>query len=163
VQIRKAASSDVERLVEFRLLLQQHCEESNPLIWRITEEGKALLRQKVESTLADSCNRLLVAEMNGQIIGFAHGQVANRTDYLPRNVGHINTVYVAKRSRRKGVGASMVKELCRFFNSEGVDHVTLRYVLGNEEAEKFWTRLGFEQIITTARADLKRLESKVSH
>jgi GNAT superfamily N-acetyltransferase len=163
VLIRKAVSSDVERLVELRLLLQQHCEESNPLIWRITEEGKALLKQKVEDTLADSSSRLLVAEMNGQIIGFAHGQAIRRTDYLPGAVGAINTVYVVKRFRRKGVGARLVKELCRFFNSEGVDHVTLRYVLGNNEAERFWTELGFEQIITTARADLKELEFKVSH
>ena len=47
-------------------------------------------------------------------------------------------------------------------NSEGADHVTLRYILRNEEAERFWTKLGFEQMITTARADLKELESRVS-
>jgi hypothetical protein len=38
--IRRAASSDVERIVELRLLLQEHAEKSNSLIWRITEEGK---------------------------------------------------------------------------------------------------------------------------
>jgi GNAT superfamily N-acetyltransferase len=160
--IRRAIASDIERLVELRLLLQQHCEESNPLIWRITKEGKRLTKQKVEDTLTDSNSRLFVAEMNGQIIGFAHGQVVHRIDYSPETVGAINTVYVVEKFRRKGVGARLVEEMCEFFKSEGVDHVTLRYILGNKEAERFWMKLGFEQMITTARADLKELESRVS-
>jgi hypothetical protein len=44
--IRRAASSDVERIVELGLLLQEHAEKSNSLIWRITEEGK---RQYLEN------------------------------------------------------------------------------------------------------------------
>jgi len=40
--IRRAASPDVERIVELGLLLQEHVEESNPFVWRITEEGKKL-------------------------------------------------------------------------------------------------------------------------
>jgi len=52
--IRRAASSDVERIVELRLLLQEHAEKSNPLIWRITEEGKKLLKQTVENELVNS-------------------------------------------------------------------------------------------------------------
>jgi hypothetical protein len=30
-------------------------------------------------------------------------------------------------------------------NSEGADHVTLRYILRNEEAERFWTKLGLNR------------------
>jgi hypothetical protein len=49
--IRKATSSDIEKIVELRLLLQQHSEESNPSVWRITAEGEKALRQKVENAL----------------------------------------------------------------------------------------------------------------
>ena len=52
--IRRAASSDVERIVELRLLLQEHAEKSNRLVWRITEEGKKLLKQTVENELVNS-------------------------------------------------------------------------------------------------------------
>ena len=148
--IRKAASSDVEKLVELRLLLEQHGEDSNPSIWRITEEGKALLKQKVENALVGVNSQVLVAEMNGEVIGYIHGEVTHRADYLPRSVGAISTIYVAKKFRGKGVGVRLVEELREFFNSERVEHVTLRYIIGNREAERFWKRLGFEPIITTA-------------
>ena len=155
--IRKAASSDVEKLVELRLLLQQHGEDSNPSVWRITDEGKALLKQKAENALVGVNSQVLVAEMNGEVIGFIHGEVTHRADYLPRSVGAISTIYVAKKFRRKGVGARLVEEIREFFNSERVKHVTLRYIIGNREAERFWKRLGFEPIITTAGMRLNEL------
>jgi ribosomal protein S18 acetylase RimI-like enzyme len=160
--IRKAASSDVEKLVELRLLLQQHGEDSNPSVWRITEEGKALVKQKVENALVGINSQVLVAEMNGEVIGFIHGEVSRRTDYLPKSVGAISTIYVVKKLRRKGVGARLVNELFEFFNSERVEHVTLRYIVGNRAAEGFWKKLGFEPIITTAGMRLDELRAPSS-
>jgi len=159
--IRKAASSDVERIVELRLLLQEHVEKSNPLIWRITEEGMKLLKQKVEGDLADSNIQVLLAEADGEIIGFVQGEVTCRSDYLPRTVGHVSLVYVVKQFRRKGVGRHLVKELCKFFNSNKVENLTVRYIIGNKEAERFWRRLGFESIITTSSTYLKELDLKL--
>jgi ribosomal protein S18 acetylase RimI-like enzyme len=160
--IRKATRSDIEKLVGLRLLLQQHCEESNSLIWRLTDEGKALLRQKVENGLADRNSHILVAELNGEIVGSAHGEVIHRTDYWPKTVGSISTVYVVGKFRRKGVGALLVKKLCEFFDAEGVEDVTLRYIVGNKEAEGLWKKLGFRQVITTAALGLEELISRTS-
>jgi pantothenate kinase-related protein Tda10 len=72
--VRRATYSDVEKLTELRILLQQHSEKSNSLIWRITAEGKALLREKVENELVDDKRHTFVAEMNGEIIGFIQGE-----------------------------------------------------------------------------------------
>jgi ribosomal protein S18 acetylase RimI-like enzyme len=158
--IRKAVSSDVERLVELRLFLQQHCEESNPSVWRITQEGKELLKQKVEDDLLERNSQVLVAEVDGEVVGFGQGEVAHRTDYLPKSVGSISTLYVRKKFRRRGIGTRLVKELCKLFSLEGAEQVTLRYIIGNKEAEKFWNNLGFKPIITTADAHPKKVEPK---
>lgn len=160
--IRKATPFDVERLVELRLLLQQHCEKANPSIWRISEEGQRQLREKVEDSLNDSNSHVLIAEMNGETVGFTHGEVTSRTDYSPRTVAHISTTYVLKKFRGTGVGTSLVKELCTFFISEGVEQVTLRYIIGNKEAERFWKKLGFKPLIMTAGTHLKELESTLN-
>jgi len=157
--VRRATCSDVEKLTELRILLQQHCEESNRLIWRITAEGKALLREKLEKELADNKRQTLVAVMNGEIIGFIQGGAENRIDYLPRTIGSISTVYVIGKFRRKGVGRMLVKRLCEFFSSEGVEDVTLRYIIGNKEAERFWKELGFRSVITAAKTVLDELKS----
>ncbi len=159
--IRRAASSDVERIVELRLLLQEHAEKSNPLIWRITEEGKKLLKQTVENDLADSNIHVLLAEADGEIIGYVQGEVTRRSDHMPRTVGQVSLMYVVKQFRRKGVGKSLVKELCKFFKSNKAEDLTVRYIIGNKEAEGFWRKLGFESIITTSSTHPKELDSKL--
>jgi ribosomal protein S18 acetylase RimI-like enzyme len=151
----------VERIVELRLLLQEHAEKSNPLIWRMTGEGKKLLKQKVENELADSNIHVLIAEADGEIIGYVQGEVMCRSDYVPRTVGHVSLMYVVKELRRKGVGRRLVKELCEFFNSDKVEDLTVRYIIGNKEAEGFWRKLGFESIITTSSTYLKELDFKL--
>jgi len=159
--IRRTASSDVERIVELRLLLQEHAEKSNPLIWRITEEGKKLLKQKVENDIADSNIHVLLAEADGEIIGYVQGEVTRRSDYMPKTVGQISLMYVVKQSRRKGVGTCLVTELCKFLNSNKAEDLTARYIIGNKEAEVFWRKLGFESIITTSSTYLKELDFKL--
>ena len=159
--IRRAATSDVKRIVELRLLSQEHAEKSNPLIWRITEEGKKLLKQKVENDLANSNVQVLLAEADGEVIGYVQGEVTRRSDHMPRTVGQVSLMYVVKQFRRKGVGRRLVKELCKFFNSNKAEDLTVRYIIGNKEAESFWRKLGFESIITTSSTHPKELDSKL--
>ena len=159
--VRRAASSDVERIVELRLLSQEHAEKSNPLIWRITEEGKKFLKQKVESDLADSNIHVLLAEADGKTIGFVQGEVTRRSDHVPRSVGQVSLMYVVKQFRRKGVGRRLMKELCEFFSSNKAEDLTVRYVIGNKEAEGFWRKLGFESIIMTSGTYPKELDAKL--
>jgi ribosomal protein S18 acetylase RimI-like enzyme len=159
--IRRAASSDVERIVELKSLLQEHAEKSNPLVWRITKEGKKLLKQKVENDLADSNIHVLLAEADGEIIGYVQGEVTRRSDHVPKIVGQISLMYIVKESRRKGVGRRLMKELCKFFSSNKAEDLTVRYIIGNKEAEGFWRKLGFEPIITTSGTNPKELDSKL--
>jgi ribosomal protein S18 acetylase RimI-like enzyme len=159
--VRNAMSSDIEKLLELRLSLQKHGERSNPLVWRITKEGETLLRQKLEDTLTDSNSCIAVAEANDGVVGYAIGQVQHRTDYLPATVGAISTIYVAESFRRRRVGRCLVKKLCEFFIRERVEQVTLRYIVGNKEAERFWSKLGFEPLIITVSASPKELQRRL--
>lgn len=159
--VRKAVPSDADKIAELRLLGQEHFEKLNASIWRMTEEGKKLLKQKVENDLADSSIRILLAEKDHEIIGYVQGEVASRDDYLPRAVGHISLTYVVKQFRRKGVGRRLVRELLRFFGSNKVENLTVRYIIGNEEAEEFWRKLGFEPIMTTGSTQLGELDFKL--
>jgi GNAT superfamily N-acetyltransferase len=99
--------------------------------------------------------------LGGETIGFAQGEVASRGDYAPRTVGHISLLYVTKKFRRKGVGRRLVKGPCGFYSSNKADHLTVRYIIGNEEAEGFWAQLGFEPIISTGATYLKELDSRL--
>ena len=39
--------------------------------------------------------------------------------------------------------------------------MTVRYIIGNKEAEELWRKLGFEPIITTGSTDPKELDFKL--
>ena len=160
--IRRATTSEIDELLELRLSLQRHVEASNPWIWRITEEGRRRLKQELEQMLEDGESRMVVAVREGDLVGFGYGQVAHRTDYLPKSVGFISMVYVQENSRMQGIGSRLVVELCRFFRSENVEDVTLQYALGNREAERFWSGFGFEPIMITANIHLEELEKQLS-
>ncbi|MGB9134843.1 MAG: GNAT family N-acetyltransferase [Candidatus Bathyarchaeia archaeon] len=159
--MRTATLSDIDELFDLWINMQCHMEESNRWIWRITEEGKVLVREKVRQVLVDKNSLVFVADRNGEAVGFIYGQVVRRTDYLPRNVGIISNIYVAKGFRRSGLGRRLVEKLCHLFSKDGVEQVTLRYVIGNVEGEEFWRRLGFEPIITTASTRLDQLRKRL--
>ena len=159
--VRRATASDLDELLELRLSLQRHVEASNPWIWRITEEGKNRLRQNLEQMITEGDGRMVIAEDEGGLIGFAYGEAAHREDYLPRSVGLLSIIYVEENYRMQGVGSRLVEELCQFFRSENVEVVTLRYALGNMEAERFWGGLGFEPVMLTANTRLEELEARL--
>jgi GNAT superfamily N-acetyltransferase len=131
------------------------------LIWRITEEGKKLLKQKVENDMANGNVQILLAEAGGEIIGYVQGEVACRSDYMPKTVGQVSLMYVVKQFRRKGVGRRLMEQLIKFFYSNKAEDLTVRYVIGNKEAEEFWRKLGFESIITTGSTRTKELDFKL--
>jgi len=163
IAIRDAKLSDIDKLVELRLSLQRHIEASNPMIWRITAEGVGLLKQGLDEAMRDDLGRMVVATLNGEVIGFAHGQVSRRTDYRPNVVGTISKIFVQKGFRGRGVGRRLVEGLYQFFHMKNVEEVTLRFVIGNREAEEFWRGLGFKPVITSANAHFKELEERLKH
>jgi GNAT superfamily N-acetyltransferase len=80
------------------------------------------------------------------------GRVVTSNRYDPSRAGIVDQAFVRADHRRAGMGARLVAGLCRFFADEGVDDLSLRYVVANEEAAGFWTALGFSPRITTAGA-----------
>jgi GNAT superfamily N-acetyltransferase len=157
--VRKATHDDEDELYEMRLLLQRHGEGANPTIWRLTQKGEEKMRKDVGEMLRDEDGVVLVAEMNGTRIGFAYGRHTCREEYAPPNIGQVALIFIKKPYRTHGVGSLLMAELCMFFDSKGVQDVTLNYIRGNVEAAGFWGSLGFEHRIYVAGTPLKDLKS----
>ncbi len=158
--IRKATTADQVQLVNLRIALQHHLEQSNPLIWRLTQTGRQNLVQDVKNMLSEGNRLVLVVEEDDHIVGYAHAKTEHRTDYEPNKVGFITMVFILKTHRRRGLGTHLIHTICQYFETENINNITLRYVLGNQEAEAFWHHLGFTPIIHTAHTDLKTLKTR---
>jgi len=159
--VRRATTADQEKILNLRIKLQQHVEQSNPLIWRITKAGRQKLVHDVSHLLTNDTSLVLVAEQDNNIVGFAYGQILKRIEYEPNEAGIIGMIFVLENYRRHGIGTQLIHKLCKYFEVENVSHISLRYVLGNKEAEAFWQHLGFKPIIYTSATDLETLKNQV--
>jgi len=99
--------------------------------------------------------RLLVAELNGQVVGMAKGEIR-------QGLGHISFVYLRPEARGQGRGKELVRELVGFFRAEGVEHLTLNVDTSNQQALGVWRRLGFVEYRRSLTSELAALESRLA-
>jgi GNAT superfamily N-acetyltransferase len=161
--IRPAQRADLDRLVDLLLALQDHLEAANPDLWRMTPQARANLKGQLASRLTAANTCMLVAEHDKQgVIGVISGRIACNKSYEPARAGLVDQAFVRADHRRARVGTRLVAELCRFFAAEGVNDLSLRYVMGNEQAAGFWSAQGFAPRIVTAGAGRQAVEKRLA-
>jgi ribosomal protein S18 acetylase RimI-like enzyme len=120
------------------------------------------LRGQIRARLETANGYALVAEHEEDgVIGVIFGRIVVNKRYTPSRAGQIDQAIVRADHRRMGVGSRLVALLCRFFATEEIEDVSLRYVVGNEEATAFWSALGFSPRIVTAGAAREELERRL--
>lgn len=160
--IREATEGDLEVLLALRLALQAHLERCNPSLWRISPEGKLRSKEMLTQLLQEEDSTILVAvDADQRIVGMIAGQVRQQHGYIPQIVGSVHWLFVGEAYRRRGIGRALVARLLAFFVAKGAEEITLRYVIGNVEAERFWIKLGFEPRIITAGTSLQALAARL--
>lgn len=158
-RVRCAQVGDLDRLVELMLCLQDHIEASNPDIWLMKEKGRIQLRNQLNSRLTAANACALVAEhAEDGVVGVIFGRLVVNKRYIPSRSGMVDQAFVVREHRQGGVGSQLVAELCHFFAQQGVDDLSVRYVVGNEEAAGFWQALGFAPRIVTVGAHRQKVE-----
>lgn len=162
-QIRTATVRDLDRMTELVLALQDHVESANPTLWQMTEEGRHNLKGQIRGRLTAQGARALVAEhpQHG-VVGVIFGRLVVNNRYTPPQAGQIDQAFVHPDHRRRGVGALLAAGICRFFAEQGVEDVTLRYAIGNDEAMAFWQALGFAPRIVVAGASRQEIEARLA-
>ncbi|MFQ6044226.1 MAG: GNAT family N-acetyltransferase, partial [Candidatus Poribacteria bacterium] len=161
--IRVAKESDIDCLIDMKFALQTHLEKSNPDIWRLSDEGKEQFKEQFIELFSDPDVQVLLAlNDKGEAIGMVVGRIHRNPKYIPNISGSVELLFVKEEYRKRGVGTELVLTLCEFFSSQGAEDISVRYVVGNREAEEFWTRLGFQPRIVTAGVKQQRILEKIS-
>lgn len=83
--------------------------------------------------------RYLVAEMDGEMVGYAGLMVIDTT-------ADIQTIGVLPRVEGQGIGRAMFTELLTEAARRGADTVMLEVRADNPRAQKLYTRFGFDRI-----------------
>ncbi len=88
--------------------------------------------------------RLVVAEVDGMVVGFAQAGFKLAPEHLGGGrIGHIAHLYVAPDHRRSGIARALAGSLHHWLTEKQVGSTELQVVQGNAAGLDFWRSLGY--------------------
>ena len=85
-----------------------------------------------------------VAELEGQIVGFAIGRVMAHS-YRMEDIGFLSLIGVIPEYRKKGIGAKLIRAFLRSCKNRDIAHVNTLINLNDVEMCKLFRSVGFLQ------------------
>jgi GNAT superfamily N-acetyltransferase len=154
IKIRRARRSDANAITELKTQLDRL--HRLPGLWP-PEGGRRQHLLRYRKMVHQRLARLFVAEepsrkIVGYLTAFIRTRKCDRKGF--GRVGVIGEVYVQTPYRSQKIGTSLVNAAASFFLSEDVRHLTLRNAIGNELANRFWSRFCFNPILYIRTATL---------
>ena len=99
-------------------------------------------QQWIANITADALHTI-VAEVDGQIVGFASFADTRDEDNDPATVAEIQAIYVKPVAWGKGVGRTLCQSVIEDLSTQSYDHVTLWVLKNNQHARRFYELAGF--------------------
>ncbi len=128
IAIQRASTTDLETLSR----IEQEC---------FTVE--AFSKRQIASLLITPASVNLLAKANEEVAGFVIGLLH---DYGEVKLGHIVTIDVVPRYRRRGVGIKLLREVEKEFQKVGVGVCYLEVRVDNTAAKKLYKKLGYRGV-----------------
>jgi ribosomal protein S18 acetylase RimI-like enzyme len=117
-----------------------------------TPEGYASF---MGTQLEDPDKAVLVAEDNGDVIGYAYAAVEGYDYMVLRGpAGVLHDVIVDPEHRGRGVGRLLIDATLLFFRSRDMPRVVLSTAERNEAAQRLFARMGFRPTMIEMTIDL---------
>ena len=98
---------------------------------------------------------ILVADIEGKIVGYAYGTLERRNwNDLLDACGKLNDLFVDPTGRRRGVGRALAEEMLSRLGARGAPRVVLLTAWLNPDAHKFFEAIGFRRTMLEMTAEL---------
>ncbi|HSP46006.1 MAG TPA: GNAT family N-acetyltransferase [Chthoniobacterales bacterium] len=112
------------------------------------------MRSRLEKLSGREEHVVLVAEINGEVVGWIHG--AEQPNLVADRIGEICGLVVADGRRTGGIGRRLVEEVEQWARGRGLDQVSVRSNIARTESHPFYERVGYV-CLKTQHAYRKRL------
>jgi ribosomal protein S18 acetylase RimI-like enzyme len=145
--VRSATTADLTLIGRLGALLVEEHYDFDPRRFLAarpgTPEGYASF---MRTQLEDTDKAVLVAEDNGNVIGYAYAAVEGY-DYMALRgpAGVLHDIIVDPLHRGRGVGRLLLDAALAFFRSRRVPRVVLSTAEQNEAAQRFFASMGFRR------------------
>ncbi|ARS88718.1 GNAT family N-acetyltransferase [Natrarchaeobaculum aegyptiacum] len=103
-------------------------------------------RERMRETLAAhaAADALLVARLDGTVVGFASFSIERGALELDVTRGTLSNLYVDPDYRDQGIGTALLEEVEASLAERGVDVVRLEVMAANESARRFYRKRGYD-------------------
>ncbi len=146
LKIRKFEEADLVKILDLTIAafngvsIEQNIERKLGTKLGSTD-WKARKARAVKADIAKNPPGALVAELEGEPVAFV-----TCTIDPPSRTGHIAHLAVLPRLQRRGIGRRLIQTAFDYFRSEGMEYVRIETMEQNEFCQKYYPRLGFQEI-----------------
>ncbi|MFN8378660.1 MAG: GNAT family N-acetyltransferase [Anaerolineae bacterium] len=154
VVIRPARPDDAEAIGNLWADLVAYHHALDAALPAAAPDGPSRYARAIEDHLRSSTTRVLVAEYDGQVVGYILGVVADMVSsfFTHEATGFIADLFVMPEHRRRSVGRHLVVAMAEWFASCGMRQYEWHAAAHNEEALAFWNSLGGAPVLVRMRA-----------
>lgn len=142
MEIRRADGGDVEAV---RRIAERSWDRDYPtfLTRETISEGidEWYSPDSIRADLANPRSTILVAERDGEVVGFVQAHRSNAT-------GHVLRLYVDPDHQREGIGTTLFEAVEDALISSGVERIRAMALAQNERAQAFYRSLGMNRVGT---------------
>lgn len=155
--IRLATQQDTRRIGELWLEMVNFHRQFDETMFRAADRGAQHYQNSISDRLADPQTRVLVAEEDGQVVGYVLGMIVNITPqmFVPVQSGFLADIYVVEAYRKQGIGRQLVERLVIWFQSNGIKYFEWHVSTKNQQAIDFWKSIGGETTMLRMRATIQ--------
>lgn len=97
-------------------------------------------------TIADSDQKLFIAELDSQIVGWVH--IQKETLFMEQPLAEITGLIVDDRHRKKNIGKRLVQESIQWAKQKGLLKIRVRSNVTRSESHSFYKAIGFREVKT---------------
>ncbi|HEX8698257.1 MAG TPA: GNAT family N-acetyltransferase [Myxococcaceae bacterium] len=144
ITVRPARPADAQALGRMGAALVRQHHGFDAQRFMLPEDVEAGYRWWLGKELKAKEAVVLVAERDGEVIGYVYARVEARDwSTLRDSHGGLHDIWVEESARGSGAGTLLAEALLRKFTELGVPRVILMTAAKNEAAQRFFARLGW--------------------
>lgn len=156
VVVRTATARDVDAVARLWEELVVYHHELDTDLPTATARGALFYGRRIIDRIDDPMARVLVAEVSGQVVGYALGFIVDLVPemFAQEASGFLADIYVDAEHRRRGVGRALVEEMTNWFSDHNLGYWEWHVAARNPDAVAFWRAMGGREVMLRMRAPL---------
>lgn len=156
VVIRAAQPRDIDAIAHLWEALVAFHRELDVELPPAAPNGALRYARRLIDHLDDPTARVLVAEVDGVVVGYTLGVVVDLAPEMfeQEASGFLADIFVDARYRRHGLGRALVHALGDWFRERGLRYFEWHAAARNSAGIAFWESMGGRSVMLRMRADL---------